>query len=63
MTVACAAYEDPTCEKSCAANFTSPNQQTAFAECIDALSCEEIQRGVTMNYGPIGECWSKARGR
>src|SRR5690348_11439738 len=63
MTVECAAYEDPNCAQSCASNFTSPAQQTTFAECIDALSCEEIQRGATMNYGPIGECWSRARGR
>jgi hypothetical protein len=63
MTKTCAAYRDPQCTSSCAANLHSPEQEDAFASCIDALSCDDIRRGVTMNYGPIGECWSRALGQ
>jgi hypothetical protein len=63
MTKTCAAYTDPRCAESCASNFDSAEQASTFAACIDELSCEEIVRGASMDYGPIGECWSRARGR
>lgn len=63
MTRTCTAYEDPRCEESCAKSFEEPEQATTFAACIDELSCDDIRRGVAMDYGPIGECWSRALGR
>ena len=63
MTKTCAAYEDPRCEESCAKSFDTAEQASTFAACIDALSCDDIRRGITMTYGPIGECWSRALGR
>jgi hypothetical protein len=61
MTGTCAAYEDPTCVDSCSASFNTPAKASAFAACIDELSCDDIRRGATMDYGPIGECWTRAR--
>lgn len=63
MTTTCRAYEDPRCVESCASNFVDEAQAATFAACIDALSCEDIRRGAAMDYGPIGECWSRALGR
>jgi hypothetical protein len=63
MTSTCRAYEDARCAESCASSFDTDEQAATFAACIDALSCEDIVRGVSMDYGPIGECWSRARGR
>jgi hypothetical protein len=63
MTNTCSAYQDPRCVESCDSNFTNDEQAATFAACIDALSCEDIRRGAMMDYGPIGECWSRALGR
>lgn len=63
MTETCAAYEDPRCEQNCASSFDTDAQAATFAACIDELSCEDIRRGIMMDYGPIGECWSRAHGR
>lgn len=61
MTKTCAAYDDPQCVASCSSNFDAPEEGARFASCIDELSCDEIRRGAFMDYGPIGECWTKAR--
>jgi len=36
------------------------SEARSYGTCIEALSCDQIERGVSMNWGPIGECWSKA---
>jgi hypothetical protein len=60
MTRTCAAYEDPGCAESCASTLHGDEQEAIFAACIDALSCEDLRRGAMMDFGPIGECWSRA---
>jgi len=59
---ACApSFEDrERCISSCTTDLPDPGRQRAYASCIQSLRCEEIQRGLSMNYGPIGECHSKA---
>jgi hypothetical protein len=37
--------------------------RSAYDLCIGALSCKEIQDGLSMNYGPLGECWSRGKRR
>jgi hypothetical protein len=51
------------CVKDCGRDLPDPARAAGFATCLQALSCESIQRGMTMSYGPIGECYAKARGR
>jgi hypothetical protein len=63
MTKTCSALQDPRCVESCSSDFSSAEQKDRYAACIDALSCEDIQRGVSMNAGPIGECFTLARER
>jgi hypothetical protein len=57
-------YEDrDTCIGSCGRDFPDPTRALAYASCIEALPCEEIERGLGMNFGPIGECYAKASER
>lgn len=51
------------CVRSCGRDFPDPARARTYASCIAALSCDEIERGLSMNYGPIGECYSKAGAR
>lgn len=67
MITQCAAWPSATPE-SCTADCTSehagePQVALRYAACIEGLSCEEIRRGMTMDYGPLGECWARAHGR
>jgi len=67
MITQCAAWPSATPE-SCTADCTrehagEPQIALRYASCIEALSCEDIRRGMTMNYGPLGECWARAHGR
>lgn len=57
----CTGFEDLDCATDCARRFT-PRGAAAYASCIDALTCETIERGLFMDYGPLGECHQKARG-
>jgi len=49
------------CASSCAGDFGEPGADI-YASCIESLTCEDIQRGLTMDYGPIGACGAKAHG-
>jgi hypothetical protein len=61
MTITCAALDDPRCDDTCGSMFNSSEEKAAYASCIDALSCDDIKRGVSMNYGPLGECATRAQ--
>lgn len=63
MSSTCGAFDASggDCERSCRAELDDPASAGRYADCIDALSCADIQRGVSMDYGPIGACWSQAR--
>ena len=62
---ACTSSVEPRdeCLRSCGSEFPDPLRARTYASCIEALSCDEIERGLSMNYGPIGACYSKAAGR
>ena len=64
MTKTCAAWtdDDGACVRSCRSDFGGDGAAAQrYAACLDALPCSEIERGMTMNYGPIGECHTRAR--
>ncbi len=50
------------CITSCDEGFRS-EQSRAYARCLNELSCAEIDRGLFMDFGPIGECYVRAGGR
>lgn len=50
------------CIASCRSEFDESGTEI-YRACIAALSCDDIQRGLTMDYGPLGECMSRASGR
>ena len=51
------------CVSSCRREFTDAAAARTFADCLDALSCADLERGLSMDYGPIGECFTKAHRR
>jgi hypothetical protein len=51
------------CVSTCEQDFPDLARAHTYASCIEALSCDEIERGLAMNYGPLGACYAKARGR
>ncbi len=57
----CTGFEDLDCATDCARRLT-PRGAAAYAACIDELTCETIERGLFMDYGPLGECHREARG-
>ncbi len=64
MTKACAAVKDASgaCLRSCRSDLgDDPDAARRYAACIESLSCAEIERGATMDYGPLGECLTRAR--
>ncbi|HSO40432.1 MAG TPA: hypothetical protein VLT33_48230 [Labilithrix sp.] len=61
---ACDALHDPaSCLRDCAEQFPDPGSAARWGSCITALSCPRIVEGMSMNYGPLGECMSRAKGR
>lgn len=50
------------CARSCGADFDARSAR-AYAACIEGLDCATIERGLAMDFGPLGECWERARGR
>ena len=48
------------CVRSCLRELPDPARAATYARCIQALSCDELERGLSMNYGPIGACYTKA---
>ncbi len=64
MTTSCDAMDDENgaCVRSCRSDLGGdPEAERRYAACLEALSCEDIRRGMSMDYGPIGECWTRAR--
>jgi hypothetical protein len=55
--------ERDTCIQECDSQFPDPGRAAIYGSCIEALTCDAIVRGLDMNYGPFGACYSKARGR
>ena len=51
------------CVSACRRDLTDAAAARSFADCLDALSCAELERGLSMDYGPIGECSTKAHRR
>ena len=55
------AFDDrEACVSSCGREFPDPTRALAYARCIQALPCDQIERGLSMNYGPIGACYAEA---
>jgi hypothetical protein len=50
----------PTCVSACQHDFDDAHA-TRFGDCIEALACTQIVASLTMNYGPVGACYSQAR--
>lgn len=64
MAKTCDALDDVngSCTRSCRSDFGSdPEAAARYAACLESLSCADIQRGMSMDYGPIGECFTRAR--
>lgn len=49
------------CISSCASEFTDPARARIYGSCIQSVSCAELERGLSMDYGPIGECQTRAK--
>jgi hypothetical protein len=49
------------CVKTCASEYPDAAQAATYGACIQAVSCEDLQRGLYADYGPIGACHEKAR--
>ena len=52
--------ERDACIRSCDRDFPDPARADIYGSCIEALSCDAIERGLGMNYGPFGVCYTKA---
>jgi hypothetical protein len=63
MTSTCSAIaDDGECLRACRSGLgDDPDAARRYAACLEELSCADIQRGVTMDYGPIGQCFTRAR--
>jgi hypothetical protein len=57
------AGERSSCVSSCGRDLGDATAALAFATCLEALSCADIERGLSMDYGPIGECFARAHRR
>lgn len=56
--------EEPAlCVSSCKRDMPDAERARVYAECVQAIPCGELPRALTMDYGPIGVCYSKAIGR
>lgn len=52
------------CLRDCSSEFPDPASADRWGACIKALSCQRIEDGKYMDYGPLGECAAQAkRGR
>ena len=52
------------CISLCAREFSAdPAQARTYGSCIQGVSCAELERGLSMDYGPIGECYTQAHKR
>jgi hypothetical protein len=49
------------CVRDCNGEFPDPASAARWGSCIKALSCQRIEDGQFMNYGPLGECASRAK--
>jgi hypothetical protein len=56
----CTGQEDLWCTDDCARQYDGRGA-TTYAACIDGLSCQTIERGLFMDFGPLGECHAKAQ--
>lgn len=48
------------CLRSCEHEFSDPARAQVYGACIQALPCREIERDLSMDFGPIGQCYAKA---
>src|SRR6185295_11814789 len=53
------------CTQACERDFARAptSSPDVWGACIVQLSCEDIRRGIQMDYGPIGACYTKAQGQ
>ena len=49
------------CLRECSSEFPDSASATRWGACIKALSCQRIEDGQFMDYGPLGECATQAR--
>ena len=52
--------EDASCRTDCESHLASGGRSALYADCLRDLSCEDIQRSMSMNEGPAGRCYSDA---
>ena len=58
---ACASsFDDPRCVTSCERELPDPARARTYASCIQSLACDEIERDLHMDFGPIGACYAAA---
>jgi hypothetical protein len=53
-------FDAAACTRDCQHSLPAPSRAAAFASCVGQLSCDAIDRGLAMDYGPIGACYSHA---
>ncbi len=49
------------CLRECRSEFPDSAAAARWGTCIKALSCQRIEDGQFMNYGPLGECATRAK--
>ena len=49
------------CLDDCSTELPDPATAKRWGSCVEALSCQRIRDGQYMNYGPLGECATRAR--
>ncbi|MBX3187859.1 MAG: hypothetical protein KF819_12625 [Labilithrix sp.] len=61
---ACAtSYEARDCIAWCARDFPEPERAQTYAACVARIPCDEIDRALSMDYGPLGACYAEAKNR
>jgi len=63
--ISCAAtgVDGSLCVRDCRRDFADEMVARTFASCLTELSCDTLKASMSMGYGPIGECYDRARGR
>lgn len=61
LACAPAAEDRDPCVRSCNKEFPDQARARAFRRCVEAIPCGEVQLALSMDYGPIGQCYSSTK--
>ncbi|MBK8691777.1 MAG: hypothetical protein IPN17_05590 [Deltaproteobacteria bacterium] len=57
---ACLGRPDRDCRSACVEGMGVWQHAASYASCSERLTCVQIQRSMSMNSGPLGECFTRA---